>query len=167
MIGFGRLLRLSAVVLFLMLAAVPAAASPGGSDARLCQKGGYLEYVRDDGTPFANPVECVRYVASKQALVPLAIRFDGIPGNEDIFCGFEIVLVNFPVGEYEIEVVSEIFNGPTGTIEVNAPLSETITLHAEAIEPVGPSLDVAATVTNPVTGLSLSASAVIAPCLEA
>jgi hypothetical protein len=44
-----------------------ALAKPGGgnsTNAKLCQKGGWMNLVRADGTPFANQDECVSYGAS-------------------------------------------------------------------------------------------------------
>jgi len=168
MIAFGRSLRLAIVVLLFVFAGVPAFSLANGAEAaRACQQGGYLHHVRQDGSGFRTVGECVSYQASGQRAVPIEIRFDPISGNEDMYCGYEIVLVNFPVGSYEIDVVSENFTGPTGTIEVTEPLAELMAFHAEAIEPVGPSLDVSATVTNAASGLAITASTAISPCREA
>jgi hypothetical protein len=90
------------------------------------------------------------------------IRIDPVLPNETIFCGFEITLLNFAVGTYTVEIESEIFSGLAGTFDVTLPQSETWVFTAEAIEPVGPTLDVAVVATNTETGVARSATAEIA-----
>jgi hypothetical protein len=166
MVAVARPLRLFVVVLFLLLAGLPISMPASGSDAaKTCQKGGYLVLVRDDGTSFRNTGECVKYLASGDTAVPLAIRIDPIPGNEDIYCGYEIYLVNFPIGSYDIEKEDEA-HGPTAShVTITEPLTERFAGAADAIDPIGPTLDVAITVTNTETGLRLSETAAI-PCRE-
>jgi hypothetical protein len=62
--------RLALLTLFvglswLGLAIAPASAAPGGNAwaAKACQKGGYVDWVREDGTAFATTGECVSYAA--------------------------------------------------------------------------------------------------------
>ena len=50
-----------------------ALAKPGGgnsANAKLCQKGGWMNLVRADGTPFASETECVSYGASGGTVLP-------------------------------------------------------------------------------------------------
>ena len=47
-----------------------ATASGNSSNAKLCQKGGWMQLVTSDGAPFANQGECVSYAARGGTLVP-------------------------------------------------------------------------------------------------
>ncbi len=47
-----------------------AQAAGNSQAAQACQQGGYRNYVRSDGTPFANPGECASYAAQGGTLLP-------------------------------------------------------------------------------------------------
>lgn len=52
------------LALALVLSASSALAGGGNSaNAKLCQKGGWMNWVRADKTPFANQGDCVSYAA--------------------------------------------------------------------------------------------------------
>jgi hypothetical protein len=66
------------VILVLMLgsamfgmAGASAAPSSKAEAAKACQQGSYQNYTRADGTPFANPGDCVNYVAQGSVLKPV------------------------------------------------------------------------------------------------
>jgi hypothetical protein len=53
------------------VAAKPAGSGPGNSpNAKLCQKGGWQNFVRSNGTSFANEEQCTAYAAGGNTLQP-------------------------------------------------------------------------------------------------
>ena len=66
-------------------ASLPASTAPGGNsaNAKLCQKGGWNDWERSDGTVFANQGECVRYVAQGGTLTPVTGPITGEPPSTD------------------------------------------------------------------------------------
>jgi hypothetical protein len=66
---------LAAAAVALLVGALPALAGGGNSDAaHACQKDGYLNYTRADGTPFKNTGDCVSYVAHGGVLKPVVVK---------------------------------------------------------------------------------------------
>ena len=69
----ARLILVSCAVLALTVGIATATAEdgPGNSDAaKACQKGGWQELVREDGTAFKNAGDCVSYAAQGGTLEP-------------------------------------------------------------------------------------------------
>jgi hypothetical protein len=63
-----------------------AAAAGNSANAKACQKGGWQNLVRDDGTAFANQGECVSYGAQGGTLTPPVLDSDGdgVPDASDV-----------------------------------------------------------------------------------
>ncbi len=68
-----RLAAIFALVMGALVFGTAASADTGGNsaNAKLCQKGGYVNYARADGTTFASEGQCVSYAAQGGTLVPL------------------------------------------------------------------------------------------------
>jgi hypothetical protein len=65
--GYGG----SLVVVFAPTSATYAASGRNNPNAKLCQKGGWQNYQRTDGTRFVNEEACVSYAAQGGTLVPI------------------------------------------------------------------------------------------------
>jgi hypothetical protein len=89
---FVAIVGVAALALAAGIAAPSAAGEPGGNseNAKKCQKGGWQDWAKEDGTPFASQDECVSYGAQGGTLtepVPpqqeLCESYAGIYGAED------------------------------------------------------------------------------------
>ena len=70
------------MVLALTVAVATATAGAGNSaNAKLCQKGGWQNWVRLDGSPFKNQGACVSYAARGGTLTPLTPPAGGTGGD--------------------------------------------------------------------------------------
>jgi hypothetical protein len=69
---FLRLIALCGLLLGALAFGTAASAAPGGNsaNAKLCQKGGYVNFVRTNGTPFASEGQCTSYGAQGGTLTP-------------------------------------------------------------------------------------------------
>jgi len=61
----NRLLSVCLVLALALAVSASSALAGGGNsaNAKLCQKGGWMNWVRSDKTPFANQGDCVSYSA--------------------------------------------------------------------------------------------------------
>ncbi len=70
--GMLRLLAIVALIMGTLVLGTAVAADGGNSDAaHACQRGGYANYTRTDGTTFANQGQCVSYAAHGGTLKPV------------------------------------------------------------------------------------------------
>lgn len=121
---------LTSLLLLLGTLPSPTMAGPGGNsaNAKLCQKGGWEDLQRSDGTPFANQGACVSYAARGGTLEPKAPRtvtvtfVQGSLGDIG-FCGVQVDVTGFPQDIHDLLITSEqeddyptlIEVGPGGT----------------------------------------------------
>jgi hypothetical protein len=71
-----------ALLLSLLIIPAAAGAAPGGGNsqyAQACQKGGYENFTRTDGSTFANTGDCASYAAGGGTLVPVVRLPDLLP----------------------------------------------------------------------------------------
>ena len=120
---FGQLVVVVLMLVSLMTAVPPGVSAQGNSDAaHLCQKGGWEELQRSDGTTFANQDECVSYAASGNTLVPVVAKpYIILERYEEIDkCGYTVIGAN-PEGytRYWFESIGGN-RTVTGYIELNA-----------------------------------------------
>lgn len=77
----------SLVVVF-ALAATGVAVAQGNADAaKACQRGGWQELVKEDGTPFTNAGECVNHVAQGELLY-VCVAFSAFEGQNNEVSGW-------------------------------------------------------------------------------
>jgi hypothetical protein len=88
-----------------------AVAAPGGgnsANAAQCQKGGWQQLQRTDGSRFSNQGDCVSYAAQGGALVPIAATpvVQMIPdGGADVPCSWAVIGTGFlPLTTYHYQI---------------------------------------------------------------
>lgn len=89
------MLSIGLVTLVVLTGPMAASAASTSDAAHACQQGGYLDWTREDGTPFRNTGACVSYVAHGGILVPVEGEtepFLTIVWNEPSFSQFSGLL---------------------------------------------------------------------------
>ena len=107
---FRPVLVASLVVAFALAAAGSAGAQGNADAAQACQRGGWQELVKEDGTPFANAGECVNHAAQGELLY-VCVAFIGFEGENNEVSGW---LKYAPDDLWEAAVVDDEPNTPEG-----------------------------------------------------
>ena len=116
---FVRVITLAVLVLGLVAGIASAAPGSNKANAKFCQKGGWEQLQRVNGTPFASQEECVSYGAQGGTLQPIpttvTVSFIAIPLHT-VDCGVRVEVTGFAPGTYDalISVVEE--DGDSGSI---------------------------------------------------
>lgn len=115
----GRIALLVCVVLAMGVVVASANAGGGNSaNAKLCQKGGWMNLQGSDGTQFTSEEQCVSFGARGGTLVPIptnppSVTLSFTQTNEFLFCFITVNLSNFtPNTAYTVNLLIDdgIFN---------------------------------------------------------
>jgi len=101
-----------AVALSLGVATATAAAGGNSENAKICQKGGWMNYQGSDGTQFANQDECVSYGAhgGTLVLIPPTVTVTFSPTGDPNFCLITANLSHFAADtQYQVNFLLHDF----------------------------------------------------------